>query len=131
MREGPGLEALSQVITEGGIKDLVCRFYGKIREDELLGPVFNQAIKEHEWPDHLETMCDFWSSVMLKSGRYGGNPLQKHLALPSFDATLFDRWLALFSETAREVFTHEAASPFEVASQNIARSFKYMLYGHP
>lgn len=118
-------------INEDGIKALVHRFYGKVMKDASLAPVFDAAISEAEWPAHLETMCDFWSSVMLKTGRYGGNPLQKHMQLPSFDAALFDRWLELFSETAREVFTREAAAPFESASQNVARSFKYMLYGRP
>lgn len=118
-------------ITEEGIKSLVHGFYGKIRKDPALAPVFNKAIADHEWPAHLQTMCNFWSSVVLHTGRYGGNPLMKHMQLPRFEPELFDRWLELFSETAREVFTEPAAMPFETASRNIARSFKYMLYGRP
>jgi truncated hemoglobin YjbI len=37
-------------------------------------------------------MCAFWSSVALMSGRYHGQPMEKHLPLP-IDARHFDRWL--------------------------------------
>jgi len=121
---------MHSVITEESIKTLVNTFYDKVRADQQLGPVFDQAIAEGTWPEHLETMCDFWSSVMLKTGRYHGNPAVKHLNIPAFDASLFDRWLELFSETAGEVFPEgEAAAEFEGASRNIARSLKFMLYG--
>lgn len=121
---------MHSIITEDSIKTLVHAFYDKVRADPRLGPVFDQAIARDTWPEHLETMCDFWSSVMLKTGRYHGNPAQKHLSIPAFDAALFDRWLALFSKTAREVFPEgETAAEFEGASRNIARSLKFMLYG--
>ncbi len=116
-------------ITEDGIKKLVDAFYGKVRKDPALGPVFNGAIAEEEWPKHLETLCAFWSSIILKTDRYQGNPMKKHMSLPGFEAGVFDRWLQLFSETAREIFAPEAAEQFESASQNIARSLKYGLYG--
>lgn len=118
-------------ITEDGIRNLVHLFYGKIREDEALGPVFNRAIREGDWPEHLGKMCAFWSSVMLGTGRYHGNPHQKHMDLPPFEPALFDRWLELFSETAHEVFTADMAISFQEASRNIARSLRYGLYGHP
>ena len=47
-------------------------------------------------------MCAFWSSVALMSGRYHGQPMAKHLPLP-IDARHFDRWLALFETTARDL----------------------------
>jgi hemoglobin len=44
----------------------------------------------------------FWSSVALSTGVYQGRPMPKHLPLP-IDAAHFDRWLALFEATTREV----------------------------
>jgi hemoglobin len=120
---------MQSTITEEGIKDLVHQFYQKIGADHELGPVFNQAIEAQEWPAHLSKMCDFWSSIMLKSGRYHGNPFIKHKALPAFDPALFDRWLAFFFETAHEVFSDEAAKRFDEASQTIASSLKFGLFG--
>ena len=43
----------------------------------MLGPIFNNAIAD--WPEHLEKLTAFWSSVMLTSGRYKGNPMAAHL----------------------------------------------------
>src|SRR5215469_16556227 len=92
--------ALFHQATEVGIATLVDRFYDKVRADHELGPVFNQAI--HDWPAHKVILRDFWSSVVLRSGRYQGNPMGTHRALPPFPQTLFHRWLALWRETARE-----------------------------
>jgi len=116
-------------ITEDGIRKLVNSFYGKIRADSELGPVFNQAIPAEAWSAHLDKLCDFWSAVMLKTGRYHGNPPRKHMELPPFPPELFDRWLALFAATAREVFNPEIAIQFEETSRNIARSLKSTLDG--
>ncbi|WP_010302309.1 group III truncated hemoglobin [Candidatus Odyssella thessalonicensis] len=113
-------------ITEESIKELVHTFYSKVRTDEHLGPIFSQVIgedKEH-WLSHLQKMCDFWSSIMLSSKRYQGNPFQKHLQLTPFDPQLFDRWLELFEETAQEIFPPDIAIGFITRSQRIAQSLR-------
>ena len=84
-------------ITEALIERLVRAFYAKVRADAVLAPVFEARIRD--WEPHLERMCAFWSSVALMSGRYHGTPMAKHMPLP-VDADHFDRWLALFEETA-------------------------------
>lgn len=65
------------MLTEDRLTVLVEHFYAKVREDPTLGPVFNRAIAD--WPAHLEKLSAFWSSVMLTSGRYKGNPMMAHL----------------------------------------------------
>src|SRR5579875_1338846 len=92
-------------ITDGSIAVLVDRFYAKVRSDRDLGPIFEAAIADDAWPAHLGRMNDFWSSVMLTSGRYKGNPFAKHLKLEGLTPALFSRWLELFGETADELFT--------------------------
>ena len=62
------------------IEKLVHAFYARVRCDELIGPIF--AARISEWDHHLQRLCQFWSSVVLMSGRYHGSPMQKHLALP-------------------------------------------------
>ena len=66
-------------------------------------------------------MCAFWSSVALMSGRYHGQPMAKHLPLP-IDARHFDRWLALFENTARELCPPKAADHFLMLAGRIAES---------
>jgi hypothetical protein len=41
----------------------------------------------------LDKMYGFWSSVMLTTGRYKGNPLAVHGAVPDIDEAMFERWL--------------------------------------
>src|SRR3546814_1115715 len=94
-------------IDEAMIEDLVHRFYARVREDALLGPVFEERVAD--WGSHLQRMCSFWSSVALMTGRYHGRPMEKHLPLP-VDAEHFDRWLALFEEVAREACPPAARS---------------------
>ena len=121
------------VITEESIKLLIDSFYKKVRADVTVGPVFAAAIgtTDEQWQPHLQRMYDFWSSVMLTSGRYHGNPLQKHRDLPPFTQDLFDVWLALFAETAREIHVAHVAQRYIDRSERIAESLKMALYYSP
>jgi hemoglobin len=107
-------------ITEEMIAELVARFYGRVREDALLGPVFTVV---QNWDEHLAKLSDFWSSVVLMSGRYHGSPMRAHLPL-GLVADHFDRWLDLFEQTAREVCPPAAAALFIDKARRIADSFE-------
>ena len=78
------IEPEAAPITEDTIRTLIDRFYDKVRADPELGPIFARAIPA-DWEPHLATMRNFWSSVMLTSGRYKGNPVAKHLAVPGIE----------------------------------------------
>ena len=108
-------------ITEEAIGPLVERFYARVRKDALLGPVFDGAIDD--WPEHLERLTAFWSSVMLTSGRYKGRPLPAHLRhAEAMTPERFERWLALWEETTAELFAPEAAAAFQAKARRIAES---------
>jgi hemoglobin len=115
-------------ITEPAIAALVDRFYEKARRDPLIGPVFNDAIDD--WDEHLRKLCGFWSSVMLTTGRYKGNPMAAHMKLP-IEPQFFERWLALWQETAGEVFAPEQAAAFRDKANRIAESLKLALFYRP
>lgn len=108
-------------IDEAMIACLVRAFYAKVREDAWLGPVFEARVAD--WESHLERMCAFWSSVALMSGRYHGQPMEKHLPLP-VDSRHFDRWLTLFTETSHEVCPPAAAQHFVERAERIAQSLE-------
>ncbi|MDP1839904.1 MAG: group III truncated hemoglobin [Reyranella sp.] len=103
------------------IQRLVTAFYARVREDALLGPVFGAHVVD--WDAHLARMCSFWASVALMSGSYHGNPMGRHIGLP-IDARHFDRWLALFEETAAEVCPPPAADHFIERARRIAQSLE-------
>jgi hemoglobin len=82
------------------ISSFVERFYGKIRQDALLGPIFNEQIAD--WDIHLGRMKQFWRSVLHASGEFAGNPMLKHIAIPGLEEQHFAHWLSLFYATLRE-----------------------------
>lgn len=118
-------------IDEAMVHRMVHSFYTRIRSDETLGPIFNGAIGDR-WDTHLANMVDFWSSVVLMTGRYSGRPMAAHLLLdakrgeqqmPRLDQPHFDRWLELFRATAAEVCPPQAAALFVSRAEKIAQSF--------
>lgn len=120
--------AAASPVTEAMIHDLVHAFYGKIRGDPALGPIFNRVLAEDGWPAHLAKMCDFWSSVTLMSGRFKGSPMQAHVRVGGIRPTHFARWLHLFEQTAVDVCPPEAAAIFVEKSRMIARSLQMGLH---
>ena len=114
-------------ITEKQLEQLVDRFYAKVREDEVLGPIFNGAISD--WPEHLEKLTAFWSSVMLTSGRYKGNPMAAHIKHQSrIEPAMFARWLELWRETAGEALSKPAAAAVIVKAERIAESLQLGMF---
>ncbi|WP_370309833.1 group III truncated hemoglobin [Sphingobium abikonense] len=114
-------------ITEPGLTRLVDAFYARVRCDEELGPIFNDAI--HDWPEHLEKLRAFWSSVMLTSGRYKGQPVPAHVKhRDRITPALFERWLALWAETTDELMAPEAAAALQAKAARIAESLKLAMF---
>jgi hemoglobin len=114
-------------IDEPMIERVVHGFYTKVRQDPMLGPVFDARVKN--WDTHLQKMCQFWSSVALMSGRYHGSPMIKHLPLP-VDAAHFDRWLDLFRQTVRELCPPAAQTHFIERAERIAESLELGIASH-
>jgi hemoglobin len=115
-------------VGEADIALLVDRFYAKVRRDPLIGPLFEEAVED--WDAHLATLRSFWSSVMLTSGRYKGNAMAVHMRNP-IRPEFFDRWLALFGETAEEVVGDDRAILFRTKANRIAESLKLALFFRP
>lgn len=101
---------------------LVDRFYDKVRVDPLLGPVFNAAV--HDWDEHKRTLTSFWSSVALRANSYRGNPMAVHRMQPSIRAEHFERWLALWQATTRELLDEADAKLMLEHADRIGRSLR-------
>ncbi|MCA0317213.1 MAG: group III truncated hemoglobin [Proteobacteria bacterium] len=121
---------LPESLDEAMIEAVVHGFYDEIRADELLGPVFNAAIAEQDWPHHLAKMCDFWSATLLRTSRYEGRPLPPHLAIPGLGEAHFRRWLTLFRSTVRRLCPPEVAELFMDRAMRIAHSFRLAIAFH-
>lgn len=117
---GPGVAA---GVTEPMIHALVHGFYAEARADTALGPIFDREIGQN-WDEHLEKMCDFWSSVLLMTGRFKGAPMVVHAGITEIEAAHFTRWLLLFRQAAEQVCPPEAAALFVSKSEIIAKSLQ-------
>ena len=114
-------------IDEAGLARLVDAFYARVRADAELGPIFNDAIDD--WPHHLEKLTAFWSSVMLTSGRYKGQPVPAHMKHKDrITPELFDRWLGLWKQTTDELMERDAALALQEKAARIAESLKLAMF---
>lgn len=105
--------------TDADIKKLIYSFYDKVRKDQLLSPIFNEIITG-DWTEHLETMCRFWSTMLLYTRTYKADPMAKHLPLPLTNEH-FIRWIYLFQETVNDLFEGKVANDAKETADNIGR----------
>jgi hemoglobin len=104
------------------IKQMVDTFYGKVREDGTLGPIFNERIQDR-WPEHLEKMYRFWQTILLEEHTYFGAPFPPHAKLP-VGQQHFEKWLQLFHQTVDELFTGEKAEEAKWRGKKMAQIFQ-------
>ncbi|WP_048646105.1 group III truncated hemoglobin [Nitratireductor soli] len=106
---------------------LVREFYGRVRRDERLGPIFAGVVQDN-WEPHLEKMTDFWCSVILKDGSYSGRPVPAHLKLKQVREEDFDIWLDHFRSAADERCPPEVAKTFVDRAERIANSLRLAMF---
>lgn len=124
--------AASIGIDEAYISTLVDTFYQQIQTHPQLGPIFAEVIGENNWDPHLATMKDFWLSVALNTGRYSGQPVPKHKAIPGIKTEHFTLWLSLFEDTLRATAAGPEAVDYIMERANrIAASLKLAIFGMP
>lgn len=112
---------MEDIININGIKLFVNEFYDKVRRDELLAPVFLQAIPG-DWQPHLDKMYAFWNTVLFGVSGYKGNPFSKHAPL-TIGQDHFERWLKLFAETINAHFEGPVAEDAQKRAGLMAEMF--------
>ncbi len=115
-------------ITRDGVRQLVDQFYGKVRADDMLGPVFLKALGE-DWTEHLGRLTEFWSTIVLGTRTFHGNVYGTHMQLNGIEPEHFQRWLALFGQTANELFEPEQAEQFMAMARRVASSLQIGFFG--
>ena len=115
------------------IEHLVRTFYQQVRQDELIGPIFNKHIKD--WEAHLQKLTDFWETNLLFVRRYKGNPLGAHIAVDkSYNYQIqqvhFGRWLQLWFQTIDTYFEGENAQIAKNRARNMSTHMFMKIYTH-
>ncbi|MET0464522.1 MAG: group III truncated hemoglobin [Chitinophagaceae bacterium] len=106
---------------------MVNTFYERVRQDELIGPVFESRINDN-WEPHLATMHDFWYTLLFGKEAYRGNPFAKHIGLP-IRGEHFQQWLRLFNTTLDELFEGNRKDLAKKKAASIAEVFQAKLNG--
>ncbi len=117
-------------IDEQQIERMVRTFYGRVRVHAVLGPIFAEKLGD-DWEPHLLKLMDFWSSVLLKSGRYTGRPVPAHKRLSQVRTEHFAIWLGVFKETLDEIFEPLAAQFILQKAEKIAESLQMAMFFDP
>lgn len=104
------------------IRLLVDTFYGRARQDGLVGPIFNETIQDR-WPEHLAKLYAFWGTILLDARTYQGAPFVPHFPLPIAEPH-FNRWLELFHATLDDLFEGPKAEEAKGRSVMMAHMFQ-------
>lgn len=113
------------------IEILVNAFYERVKDDELLGFIF-EKVAAVDWASHLPRMYAFWEKVLFRTGSYTGNPLAVHarlLPLTSMGRPQFDRWLEIFQETVNDLFAGPNAEHIKNSASDMANVIYSRLNG--
>jgi hemoglobin len=111
-------------ITPQQIDQVVTKFYTKVRQDAVLGPVFAAHVPSNSWPAHEEKIARFWRNAILHERSYDGNPMQKHMAARDIHGEHFPHWLSLFDETLTNELPQNTAIAFSTLAHRIARGLR-------
>ncbi|WP_318527366.1 group III truncated hemoglobin [Rasiella rasia] len=114
--------ARKDITTREDVYLLVSTFYGKVQNNELLGPIFNRAITD--WDTHFEHLTDFWETNLFFKRKFKGNPIQKHVEVDtaeghSINELHFGVWLNMWFETVDDLFVGELAQIAKNRARNM------------
>jgi truncated hemoglobin YjbI/tellurite resistance-related uncharacterized protein len=114
-------------LEESQILPVLERFYERVRGDPMLGSVFAVVA---DWPEHLQRLTEFWSSLMLTSGKYKGNPVAMHLIhADKIEPVMFERWLSIWRQTTDEMLPFPVAQEMQIKAGRIASRLNLALTG--
>ncbi len=115
------------------VRLLVDTFYGKVRKDKVLGPIFNTIITD--WESHLTLLTDFWETQLFLKRKYYGNPVTAHQEVDDkMDHTItsehFGLWLNLWFATIDELFDGDTAWIAKNRAQKMSTMLFMQIYQH-
>ncbi|MBM7505155.1 group III truncated hemoglobin [Agromyces aurantiacus] len=113
------------------VERLVVAFYETAFRDPRIGPIFTD-VAHMDLAAHLPIMCDFWETVLFRTGAYRRNALQVHVALNARHRLTdedFSRWLELWTATVDDRFAGPVAERAKLQAARIAGSMRRRLAG--
>ncbi|MBS1615785.1 MAG: group III truncated hemoglobin [Bacteroidetes bacterium] len=106
---------------------LVNTFYGRVRRDESLGPIFNSIIGD-QWERHLNIMYGFWDSVLFGAEGYRGQAVGKHVQIDKkfrLESEHYERWISLWRIAVQELFEGPNATLIQERAQAMLQLIQF------
>lgn len=119
--------AQPDILSRADIVRLVDTFYTRVRDDDILGPIFDDVARV-DWDEHLPKMYDFWQLVLFGTSSFKGNPLAVHRALAQQTTMAdreFGRWIELFDATVDDLFSGSMAEEAKLRATRIRTVMQY------
>lgn len=114
---------------ETQISALVRRFYALSLADDVLGPMFREAITDFE--EHYGIVQDFWSHALLGTTRYKrGTPYVHHVGL-QVQEVHFEHWMQAFTRAVAETLPPDLAELALKRAAHMTQSFRMGLLPLP
>lgn len=110
------------ITTLEDIKTMVNSFYSQVRENELIGPIFDEVIRDR-WGVHLEKMYTFWQTILFEEHTYFGSPFPPHAKLP-VSAIHFEQWVTIFNQNMDNLFEGPKADEAKWRAEKMAQMFQ-------
>ena len=107
-----------------GLSRLLRHFYADVRQDPLIGPIFNAQIKD--WKHHLEVIASFWETIIGGPSTYARPMPMKHLTLRLREKD-FERWLFLWQANCRTQLSSAVAKEMIELANHIAHRLRTIL----
>lgn len=121
----------TDIETREDIYVLVTTFYGRIRADVYLGPIFNRHVTN--WPVHFEHLTDFWEGNLFQKRIFKGNPLREHKRVDREEGYVineqhFGVWLNHWVQTINDLYEGERAEMAKFRARKIGTFFLVSMF---
>lgn len=117
---------MTDIQNRNDIEILVRAFYTRVSKDDVIGHFF----KDTDFDAHLPRMFDFWESILFGTGKFSGNPMQKHFKINQSTRITnahFDHWVAVWTETVESLFEGAKAEEIVQRAKSIASLMDYKI----
>lgn len=124
--------SLTSKIERPMVRAFVEDFYGRVRKNETLGPIFEERLAGH-WEQHFEKLTDFWMTVLGGIPAYKGNPFGTHHpvvheGVHRMKVQHFNIWLDIFATATAATLPEELAEHARTKANRIADSLRQGLF---
>lgn len=108
---------------KAGIRAVLDDFYGRVKADPLLGPVFASRIDD--WDKHLEKIERFWGFQTGGPEKYEGG-MGRHIGLP-VDMNHFDKWIDEWTISCRKLLQEKEAGEMVMVALHFRKILEQMI----